>query len=109
MQDTFKNKSGKGWVYEFLKKLEALPESERPWAVTQLCLSNLSEDLRTVVWQMAKYDYFDAHTIATACPELAEQSESLYLQIQELPFVEEFPRRGHNIHELTRAQLLSHA
>ena len=109
MQDALQNESGEDWVYEFLKKLEAMPESEHPWAVTQLCLDNLSEDLRAVVWQMAKYDYFDAHTIAIACPEFADRSEKLYLQIQELSFVEEFPRRGHNIHELTRAELLSHA
>lgn len=108
MQDTFQNKSGEGWVHEFLQKIEAMPEPERSWAVTQLCLANLPEDLRIVTWKMAKYDYFDAHTIAVACPEFADRSENLYLQIQELLFVEEFPRRGHNIHELTRQQLLSH-
>ncbi len=102
------NKFNKGWVAEFLKELEAMPESERPWAVTKLTLSGLPEDLQTVVWEMANYDYFDAQTIALACPALADKSEKLYLQMQELSFVEEFPDRGHNIHELTRSLLLSH-
>jgi hypothetical protein len=102
------DKSNKGWVAEFLKELEAMPESERPWAVTKLTLSGLPKDLQTVVWAMAKHDHFDAQTIALACPALADQSEKLYLQMQELCFVEEFPRCGHNIHELTRSLLLSH-
>jgi hypothetical protein len=102
------NKPNQNWLDNFLKELEAMPPSERPWAVTKLCLSRLSEELQTVIWKMAEHDYFDAQTIAVACPEIAEQSEKLYLQLQELSFVEEFPHRGHNLHELTREQLLRH-
>ncbi len=102
------NKSNQNWLDNFLKKLEAMPESERPWAATKLYLSTLPESLQTVIWKMAEHDYFDAQTIAVACPEFAKQSEKLYLQLQELSFVEEFPDRGHNFHELTREQLLRH-
>jgi len=50
--------------------------------------------------------WFDAEILAALCPELADLAEEIYRQLQLISCVEVFPERGHNVHELTRNQLL---
>ncbi|MCP4425403.1 MAG: hypothetical protein GY803_12990, partial [Chloroflexi bacterium] len=52
--------------------------------------------------------WFDAEILAALRPELAEKAGELYAALQNLPFVEPFEGRGHNIHELTREAMLKH-
>ena len=67
----------------------------------------LEEALVSILWAAAIPHFFDEKILAALRPELADQAEGLYADLQELTFVEEFPGHGYNIHELTREVLLS--
>jgi tetratricopeptide (TPR) repeat protein len=86
--------------------MAAQTDEERSWIVTENLLESLPEDLATALWAMAIPHWFNAEILAALCPELTEQAENLYRQLQEFSFVEMFAERGHNVHELTRNQLL---
>ena len=92
---------------DFLQRLaNAASEDERQWLVTQDLLDSLPPDLRQMAWAAAVPHWFDAEILAALRPELKEQAETLYTQLQSLPFVEPFQGRGHNVHELTRRLML---
>jgi tetratricopeptide (TPR) repeat protein len=81
---------------------------ERSWIVTQSLLEILSPELQSMVWAAAIPHWFNADVLAALRPELREQAPQLYQELQELPFVEAFTERGHNVHELTRRLMLEH-
>ena len=94
---------------EFLARLaQAQTEEEKDWLLAELSLSVLSPELRAMALPAAVPHWFDANILAALQPDLAQQAEALYLQLQHLPFVEVFPDRGHNIHERTRKAMLKH-
>ena len=94
---------------EFLARLaQAQTEEEKDWLLAELSLSVLSPELRAMALAAAVPHWFDAKILAALQPDLAQQAEALYLQLQHLPFVEVFPDRGHNIHERTRKAMLKH-
>ncbi|MEA3349659.1 MAG: hypothetical protein U9Q82_03450, partial [Chloroflexota bacterium] len=96
-------------VDDFLRKLgQAASDDERHWLVTQNLLDSLTEELAQMAWAAAVPHWFDAEILAALRPELAENVEDLYAQLQSLPFVEPFEGRGHNVHELTRGLMLAH-
>ena len=85
---------------------QAETEADRQWILLELQLSQMPEDLVSMLWAAAVPHWFDGAILAALRPELAERAEELYGQLQELTFVEEFAGRGHNVHELTRDVLL---
>lgn len=89
------------------KLIAAQSDSERRWIVTESLLQSLPDDLATALWAVAIPHWFDAEILAALCPELADRAEDLYQQLQEISCVEVFAERGHNVHELTRNQLLN--
>ncbi len=92
---------------DLLKRLaQAQTDDERAWLVTESLLHTLSPELQSAVWAVAIPHWFDAEILAALRPELADQAEDLYSQLQQLSFVEVFPGRGHNIHERTRKAML---
>jgi tetratricopeptide (TPR) repeat protein len=94
---------------EFLVRLaQAQTEEEKDWLLTELSLSVMSPELRAMALAAAVPHWFDANILAALQPDLAQQAEALYLELQDLPFVEVFPDRGHNIHERTRKAMLKH-
>jgi tetratricopeptide (TPR) repeat protein len=94
---------------EFLARLaRAQTEEEKDWLLAELSLSVLSPELRAMVLAAAVPHWFDANILAALQPDLAQQAEALYLELQHLPFVEGFADRGHNIHERTRKAMLKH-
>ncbi|MEH2357662.1 MAG: hypothetical protein V7K28_31465, partial [Nostoc sp.] len=95
--------------HELLQKLaKAQTDEERSWIVTESLLSTLSPDLATAAYAAAVPHWFNADILAALRPELQTQSSQLYTELQALPFVEEFPGRGHNVHDLTRRLMLKH-
>ena len=86
--------------------MAAQTDEERSWIVTENLLESLPEDVATALWAVAIPHWFDGEILAALCPELADRADDIYRQLQELPCVEVFPERGHNVHELTRNQLL---
>ena len=94
---------------EFLARLaQAQTEEEKDWLLAELSLSVLSPELRAMALAAAVPHWFDANILGALQPDLAQQAEELYLQLQDLSFVEVFPDRGHNIHERTRKAMLNH-
>ncbi len=91
---------------ELLARLMAATPEERSWILTESVLESLSPELRRAVWAVAVPHWFDGEILAALCPELAEQAEELYTELQALSFVERFGERGHNVHEATRKMLL---
>ncbi|MEG4236411.1 tetratricopeptide repeat protein [Microcoleus sp. Pol14C6] len=93
---------------EFLARLvQAQTEEEKDWLLAELSLSVLSPE-RAMALAAAVPHWFDANILAALQPDLAQQAEALYLELQHLPFVEGFADRGHNIHERTRKAMLRH-
>ena len=89
------------------KLIAAQSDSDRRWIVTESLLESLPDDLATAFWDVAIPHWFDAEILAALCPELADRAEDIYRQLQEISCVEVFAERGHNVHELTRNQLLN--
>jgi hypothetical protein len=85
---------------------QAKTENEKHSLLLELSLTALSSELQKCVKALAVPHWFDANILAAVCPEYREQAEIFYQQLQALSFVEIFPDRGHNIHELTRNLLL---
>ena len=86
--------------------MAAQTDEERSWIATESFLESLPEEVATALWAVAIPHWFDADILAALCPELADRAEEIYRQLQNLSCVEVFPDRGHNVHELTRNQLL---
>ncbi|MDX2214859.1 MAG: tetratricopeptide repeat protein [Oculatellaceae cyanobacterium bins.114] len=87
---------------------QAETDEERSWILTESLLTSLEPDLVRVVWAMAIPHWADAEILSALEPDLQPQIAELYLKLQELPIVEPFQGRGHNIHEKTRKQMLQH-
>ena len=81
---------------------------ERAWNLTASLLDKMPPDLRAMTWAAAIPHWFDADILAALRPELRDRATRLYADLQTLSFVEVFPGRGHNIHELTRRLMLDH-
>ena len=90
-----------------LARLEqAKTDEERSWIVTESLLSTLSPELTATAWAAAIPHWFDIEILAALRPELRTHASQLYAELLALPFVEVFPERGHNVHELTRRMML---
>jgi len=95
-------------IEELLKRVQqAETETERQWILLELQMSQMPHDLVSMLWAAAIPHFFDANILAALRPELAEQADKLYEKLKTLTFVEEFPKQGYNIHELTRNVLLN--
>ncbi len=95
-------------IEEILKRVQqAETETERQWILLELQMSQMPDDLVSMLWAAAIPHFFDANILAALRPELAEQADKLYEKLKTLTFVEEFPKQGYNIHELTRNVLLN--
>jgi tetratricopeptide (TPR) repeat protein len=88
------------------KLMAAQTDEERSWIVIENLLESLPEDVKSALWALAIPHWFDADILAALCPELADHADEIYRQLQTISCVEMFPERGHNVHELTRNQLL---
>ncbi len=94
---------------ELLARLAAAKTDDvRAWVVTENLLEQMPADLRTITWAAAIPHWFDADILAALRPELKDRAAQLYADLQKIPFVEVFPERGHNLHELTRRLMLEH-
>lgn len=95
-------------IEELLKRVQqAGTETERQWVLLDLQMSQMSEALVSMLWAAAIPHFFDANVLAALRPELADEAEGLFTELQTLTFVEDFPGQGYNVHELTRGVLLS--
>ena len=95
-------------IEDILKRVQqAETETERQWILLELQMSQMPDDLVSMLWAAAIPHFFDANILAALRPELAEQADKLYEKLKTLTFVEEFPKQGYNIHELTRNVLLN--
>ncbi|MDF5730958.1 MAG: hypothetical protein PUP92_23855 [Rhizonema sp. PD38] len=88
------------------KLAQAQTDEERTWIVTESLLSTLSPELTAAVWAVAIPHWFNVDILAALRPELQTQASQLYEELLTLPFVEVFPERGYNVHELTRRMML---
>jgi len=94
-------------INDLLQRLmSAQTDEERSWIATESLLESLPKDVKSALWAVAIPHWFDAEILAALCPELADRAEEIYRQLQTISCVEVFPERGHNVHELTRNQLL---
>jgi tetratricopeptide (TPR) repeat protein len=92
---------------EFLARLAAAQtEDERSWLVTELRLSTLSEEARSLVWAAVIPHWFDENILAALRPELADRISGLLPELLALSFVESLENRGYRIHDLTRKLML---
>ncbi len=95
---------------DLLSRLRAArSEEERAWLVTLDLLDSLPPELQAAVCVAAIPHWFEAGLLAALLEQPAAQSQTLYAELQKLPFVEPFEaRKGHNVHEVTRAAMLDH-
>ncbi|MGB3515677.1 MAG: tetratricopeptide repeat protein [Elainellaceae cyanobacterium] len=95
-------------IEELLKRLQqAETEMDRQWVLLELQMSQMSDEMTSMLWAAAVPHFFDAKVLAALRPELQDRADELYAALKTLTFVEEFPKYGHNVHELTRDVLLS--
>lgn len=94
---------------EFLLKLaKAKTEDEKTWLTTKRLIDSLPEEMQTLVYSAAIPHWFDENILRALNPKLSRKIKRHYSKLQELPFVEKFENRGHNIHELTRRLVLDY-
>ena len=86
----------------------ASTDEDRALIITEDLISTLSPSLQSMVWAAAVPRWFNTKILTALRPELADQAEALYQELQDLSFVEVFPERGHNVHERTRQLMLNH-
>ncbi|MGK7876926.1 MAG: hypothetical protein AB4426_27640, partial [Xenococcaceae cyanobacterium] len=92
-----------------LSRLAAVQtDEERSWMIIQSLLQSVPADLSKAAKAAAIPHWFNDKILAALCPELESQAEQLYKKLQNLSFVEVFPKRGHNIHKSTRKLMLAH-
>ncbi|MEL7142217.1 MAG: tetratricopeptide repeat protein, partial [Cyanobacteria bacterium J06573_11] len=95
-------------IEELLKRVQqADTETGRQWILLELQMSQMPKSLVSMLWAAAIPHFFDENILAALRPELTDEAEKLFANLQSLTFVEEFPGYGYNIHELTRKVLLS--
>jgi tetratricopeptide (TPR) repeat protein len=95
-------------IEDLLERVQqAETETERQWILLELQMSQMSDELVSMLWAAAIPHFFDAQVLAALRPELADRAVTLYADLTTLTFVEDFPGHGSNIHELTRGVLLS--
>ncbi len=95
---------------DLLSRLRAArsPE-ERAWLVTLDLLDSLPADLQAAAWAAAVPHWFDTDILAALLDRPPSETETLYAELQKLPFVESFEARaGHNVHQVTRTAMLDH-
>ncbi len=85
---------------------QAESETGRQRVLLDLQMSQMPDALVSMLWAAAIPHFFDAKVLAALRPDLANETESLFADLQALTFVEEFLGHGCNIHELTRKVLL---
>jgi tetratricopeptide (TPR) repeat protein len=93
---------------DLLARLQAARSvEERTLIVTRDLLESVSPLLRAASWAAAIPHWFDSDVLSALLKVSLEEAEALYADLQGLPFVEPFPDRGHNVHELTRGAMLT--
>lgn len=88
--------------------LQASQSSDRQWVSTEYELTRLPLDLRQATWAGAVPHAFDAELLLVLAPELGDQIEDTYAEMQKLSFVEAAPDQLQCIHAPTRADMLAH-
>lgn len=88
--------------------IAAKSSAERTWIITENLLNELPSDLASLVWSAAVTHWFTPEILVALRPELQLQIAELYSELLKLSFVEVFPDKGYNIHELTRKLMLEH-
>ena len=93
---------------DLLSRLQAArtPE-ERSLIVIRDLIENLSPELRAAACAAAVPHWFEADILAALLEVQPQKAQALYAQLIELPFVESFAGRGHNVHELAREYMLA--
>lgn len=83
------------YPHDLLARLQAAETAEeRGWLVTQALLDSLPPDLRRAAWAAAVPHWFDAGILAALLERPAADCASLYVELQNLSFVEPFEARG---------------
>ena len=85
----------------------AQSDQERTLLVIRDLLEDLSPELRAAAWAAAVPHWFESEILAALLEVSPKEARSLYAQLIELPFVEPFAGRGHNVHELARETMLA--
>lgn len=86
---------------------QATTETERQWILLELQMNQMPDELVSMLWAAAVPHFFNTEMLRALRPELADEAEKLYQDLEKLTFVEEFPGQGLSIHELTREVLLN--
>ena len=90
---------------DILKQLQnAKTAKEKEWLVVQFSLSGLSPLLQNAVWVAAVPHWFDVDFLNALLETPLDESD--FQTLTRLSFIEIFPDRGYNVHELTRNILL---
>ncbi|MBE9003969.1 hypothetical protein NIES593_17770 [Hydrococcus rivularis NIES-593] len=92
----------------FSRLQEAKTEAEQIWVITESFLNKLSPELLSVAWAAVIPHWFNPEVLAALRPELQSQIAELYSELLNLPFIEVFPKRGYDIHEVTRKVMLEY-
>ena len=85
----------------------AKSEGERFWITMRFNLDELSPAVQEMVWAAAVPHWFDREFL-TALVDQNEISDTDFESLLALSYIEEFPQRGWNMHERTRAMLRDH-
>ena len=80
---------------------------ERAWTTTADFLDSLPPALKDATLRAAIVHWFDADVLRALLEEGADPpADELYRSLRTFPFVEEYVRRGHNVHSLVRGAIL---
>ena len=93
----------------FFEKLSKAENAEEiAWINIKSFLDTLHPELLVATKAATIPHWFDRFIVANIFPEISNEKEKIFDELKKLPFVENFPDRGHNIDDYTRKMLLRH-
>jgi tetratricopeptide (TPR) repeat protein len=94
---------------DLLARLQAATsDEERQWLALQFRIDTLPAEVREALWAAAVPHWFDTAILAALLDQPRREAARIFEALKTLPWVEGFPKRGHNIHDRTRRMLLGH-
>ncbi len=92
---------------DLLAQLTEAKTEEESWKIIiQSYFQTLPEKLSKAVWTIAVPHWFNESILRALFPDSKNDLREIYQQLVKLPFVQDFPERGHNIFQSNRQAIL---
>jgi hypothetical protein len=94
-------------IPDLLARLSSAAPAEKESVLVEFLMSEYPKSLQEAVWAVAPLHWFDPSLLEAVLTVGNAAARRSYAALRALPFVEEFPGRGHTLRESTRIVLLT--